>query len=57
MASGPNINKAHAVDGGYRLTGTWMFASGIGNAGWLGGHCYITEPDGSTRGGANGAPD
>ena len=56
MASGPNINKAHAVEGGYRLSGAWMFASGIGNAGWLGGHCYITEPDGSTRCGANGTP-
>ena len=56
MASGPNINKAHVVDGGYRLTGAWMFASGIGNAGWLGGHCYITEPDGSTRCDAAGTP-
>ena len=56
MASGPNINKAHAVEGGYRLSGAWMFASGIGNAGWLGGHCYITEPDGSTRCGSNGTP-
>jgi alkylation response protein AidB-like acyl-CoA dehydrogenase len=56
MASGPNLGKAHVVDGGYRLTGTWMFASGIGNAGWVGGHCYITEPDGGTRCGLSGAP-
>lgn len=56
MASGPNINRARAVDGGYRLTGTWMFASGIRNANWLGGHCFVTAPDGSTRSQANGEP-
>jgi alkylation response protein AidB-like acyl-CoA dehydrogenase len=56
MASGPNIHNAQVVNGGYRLTGTWMFASGIGNAGWLGGHCCINEPDGNTRCGADGAP-
>jgi alkylation response protein AidB-like acyl-CoA dehydrogenase len=57
MASGPNMQTAVAVEGGgYRLTGIWMFASGIENASWLGGHCLITEPDGSRRGGPNGAP-
>ena len=56
MASGPNVNKAIAVEGGYRLTGVWMFASGIDNANWLGGHCFITEADGSTRADISGVP-
>ena len=56
MASGPNVQQASVVDGGYRLTGTWMFASGISNAAWLGGHCFITGSDGRTRTSPDGAP-
>jgi len=36
-----------AVDGGYRVTGTWSFASGCRHATWLGGHCPIYAQDGS----------
>jgi alkylation response protein AidB-like acyl-CoA dehydrogenase len=47
-AAGPA--KALAVAGGYRLTGTWSFASGSPHCDWLGAtQCEITEPDGSLR--------
>jgi alkylation response protein AidB-like acyl-CoA dehydrogenase len=48
--------KAHAVKGGYRVSGTWSFASGLMHASWVGGHCIIVEPDGSIRMGADGKP-
>ncbi|MEZ5852277.1 MAG: acyl-CoA dehydrogenase family protein [Hyphomicrobiaceae bacterium] len=40
--------KAVAVDGGYRVTGTWTFASGSRHATILGGHSMIFEADGTT---------
>jgi alkylation response protein AidB-like acyl-CoA dehydrogenase len=46
--------KAVAVDGGYRITGTWTFASGLGNATWLGGHSKVFEADGTPRMRADG---
>ncbi len=46
---------ADVVDGGYRVTGTWQFASGSRHATWLGGHCLIREPDGSIRPGTEGS--
>jgi alkylation response protein AidB-like acyl-CoA dehydrogenase len=51
MASGPfgPDAKAIAVDGGYRVTGSWSFASGIKHAHWLGCHCLIYESDGTPR--------
>jgi alkylation response protein AidB-like acyl-CoA dehydrogenase len=48
--------KATAVDGGYRATGKWTFASGCANATLLGGHCYILGKDGTPRKRANGNP-
>lgn len=41
--------KATAVEGGYRVTGTWTFASGSRHATILGGHSYIFEGDGTPR--------
>ena len=41
--------RAAASDGGYRVNGTWRFASGAGHATWLGGHCKVYEADGSPR--------
>lgn len=41
--------RAIAVDGGYRVTGKWAFASGLHNATWLGGHSKVFEADGSAR--------
>ncbi len=43
---------ARPVDGGYRVTGRWNFASGIDNARWL--YCTCTMTDGA--GAASGAP-
>jgi alkylation response protein AidB-like acyl-CoA dehydrogenase len=48
--------KATAVDGGYRATGKWTFASGCANATLLGGHCYILGKDGTPRKRPNGSP-
>jgi len=41
--------KAIAVEGGYRVTGTWRLASGIMNATWLGPLCPVVEIDGTQR--------
>ena len=48
--------KAIAVDGGYRVSGEWMFASGSRHAAWLGGHSFVCEPDGTPRLDADGKP-
>lgn len=47
--------RATATAGGYRVSGTWGFASGGRHAAWLGGHCKVYEADGSPRLDANGA--
>jgi alkylation response protein AidB-like acyl-CoA dehydrogenase len=41
--------KAIAVPGGYRVSGSWSFASGGHHATWLGGHCIVAEIDGTPR--------
>jgi indole-3-acetate monooxygenase len=58
VASGPPNARARAVavDNGFRVTGTWPFASGIGHATWLAAHCPVYERDGSPRLGADGKP-
>ena len=57
LAWGAGIQgKAVAVDGGYRVTGKWMFASGCANATLLGGHSYVFEKDGTPRKRADGSP-
>ena len=45
----PNASRASAVDGGYRLTGQWDFASGCRQARWIGAHCHVVEADGALR--------
>jgi alkylation response protein AidB-like acyl-CoA dehydrogenase len=52
---GPNA-KAVAVEGGYRASGNWSFASGIKHATWLGCHCPVLEGDGTPRLGPDGKP-
>jgi alkylation response protein AidB-like acyl-CoA dehydrogenase len=42
------------VDGGYKLTGRWGFASGSRHATWLGCHVLLFEPDGTPRKSADG---
>ena len=58
VASGPpdRDSKAIIVDGGYRVTGNWQFASGSRHAQWLGGHSTICERDGTPRLGPDGKP-
>jgi alkylation response protein AidB-like acyl-CoA dehydrogenase len=38
---------ARAVPGGYRLSGTWSFASGSHHATWLGAHVAVAGTDGT----------
>ena len=45
----PNATRAKAVDGGYRVTGRWDFASGCRQARWMGAHCHVLEADGALR--------
>ena len=45
----PTTSRAVAEDGGYRLSGTFNFASGSRHATWLGGQAPIVEADGSPR--------
>jgi indole-3-acetate monooxygenase len=55
LAWGPGPGaRAIAVDGGYRVTGTWSFASGGRHATWLGAHCPISDSGGSPRRTPNG---
>ncbi len=39
--------KAIRAEGGWRVTGTWHFASGSRHCTWLGGHCPTFEADGT----------
>ena len=50
LAWGARHSKSSAVrvEGGYRLSGTWSFASGGRHTGgWLGAHSAIQNPDGT----------
>ena len=40
-------SKAIRVEGGYRLTGTWSFASGSRHTKWIGAHSAVQNPDGT----------
>lgn len=48
--------RAQVVDGGYRVSGKWRFASGSANATWMGGHSQVYERDGTPRLDAAGRP-
>jgi indole-3-acetate monooxygenase len=41
--------EAQPVDGGYRISGTWRFASGSHHATWLGAHMKIAGTGGKVR--------
>jgi indole-3-acetate monooxygenase len=53
LANGPGEGnrpgRAVRTDGGYQVSGRWMFASGIGHASWLLAVCHIyAQDDGDT---------
>ena len=58
LAWGPSNKNATAVkvEGGYKVSGQWLFASGSRYAQWLGAHCTLSNPDGSPVLGGNGQP-
>jgi len=56
LAWGPGPGKARAVEGGYRVTATFSFASGSHNATWLGCHVPVVEADGTPRLNPDGSP-
>jgi indole-3-acetate monooxygenase len=56
VASGPTLGTAVAVDGGYRVSGAWAFASGCKHANWLAAHCLVREADGAQRRDPDGNP-
>jgi alkylation response protein AidB-like acyl-CoA dehydrogenase len=43
----PTTAKAIKVDGGYRVTGHWRFASGSPNCTWFGGQSEVCDADGA----------
>ncbi|MFI4987442.1 MAG: acyl-CoA dehydrogenase family protein [Alphaproteobacteria bacterium] len=50
LAWGPGPNaRAVAVEGGYRISGSFAFASGGRHASWRGAYCQIVEADGTQR--------
>jgi alkylation response protein AidB-like acyl-CoA dehydrogenase len=42
------LGTAVAVDGGYRASGHWNYASGVRHANWFLGTCFVERPDGRT---------
>jgi alkylation response protein AidB-like acyl-CoA dehydrogenase len=53
--AGPS-GQAVPVEGGFRVTGRWSYASGSRHATWLGGLCPIIAADGTPRLDADGSP-
>ncbi|MGH7055338.1 MAG: acyl-CoA dehydrogenase family protein [Stellaceae bacterium] len=45
----PGPAECRAAPGGYRLSGSWSFASGSHHATWLGAHVPVVAPDGTPR--------
>ncbi len=52
----PGPADARMAPGGYRLTGTWSFASGSHHATWLGAHVAVFAEDGTPRLRPDGSP-
>jgi len=52
----PGPAEARAVPGGYRLSGTWSFASGSHHATWLGAHVAILRSSGAPQLRPDGGP-
>jgi alkylation response protein AidB-like acyl-CoA dehydrogenase len=56
LAWGPGPGTARIVEGGYRVTATWSFASGSHHATWLGCHVPIVAADGTPLHNPDGSP-
>ena len=56
LAWGPGPGTARVVDGGYRVTANWSFASGGHHATWLGCHVPVAEAEGKPRLHLDGSP-
>jgi alkylation response protein AidB-like acyl-CoA dehydrogenase len=56
LAWGPGPGTARVIEGGYRVTASWSFASGSHNASWLGCHVPVVEADGTPRLDPDGSP-
>jgi alkylation response protein AidB-like acyl-CoA dehydrogenase len=56
LAWGPPDGATRAIveNGGYRINGSWSFASGGRHATWLGAYCPVHEADGTPRRTAKG---
>ncbi|MCK1388828.1 acyl-CoA dehydrogenase family protein [Bradyrhizobium sp. 21] len=57
LAWGAIAHEARAVEGGYRVSARWDFASGSRQASWLGAHVRIVDSDGSPRKNADGSAE
>lgn len=57
LAWGAIAHEARIVEGGYRVTARWDFASGSRQASWLGAHVRIVGADGVPRRNADGSPE
>jgi alkylation response protein AidB-like acyl-CoA dehydrogenase len=55
FAGGYGPTTAVAVEGGYRLTGRWTYASGIHHSNWLRGTCELVDGEGRPVLDAHGA--
>lgn len=54
---GPGAGTAVQIDGGYRLTGQWTFASGCHHSTWLGGLAKVVDRDGNPCFRPDGTPE
>lgn len=52
----PAPSEARIVDGGYRVSGKWKFASGGHQAGWVGAQSFVVDRDGAPVRRPDGAP-
>ncbi|QQO14361.1 acyl-CoA dehydrogenase family protein [Bradyrhizobium diazoefficiens] len=57
LAWGAIAHEARSVEGGYRVSARWDFASGSRQASWLGAHVRIVDSDGRPRKNADGSPE
>lgn len=57
LAWGAIAHEVRAVEGGYRASAQWDFASGARQASWLGAHVRVVEADGTPRRKVDGSPE